>query len=89
VEAITPDSNHFEDAGLAINACGAVHYTLHFLLDGDIQHLYHVCTSLYDTIDAMIQEDYFLTEEEIDQHPLMQETRAQLLTSPSYRTASL
>ncbi len=89
VEEVTPDSNQFDDAGLAINACSAVHYTLEFLLNGDTQHLYHVCTSLYDTIDAIIQEDRVLLEEEIDHHPLMVETRAQLLSSPSCWIASL
>ncbi|RYZ78912.1 MAG: DUF416 family protein [Proteobacteria bacterium] len=87
-EAVAPDSDRFEDAGLAINACNAVHYTLQFLLDGDVQHIYHVCTSLYDTIDAIIQEDRVLSEEEIDQHTLMVEIRAQLLSSRSTEITS-
>ncbi|RYZ55192.1 MAG: DUF416 family protein, partial [Sphingobacteriales bacterium] len=89
VEEITPDTNDFEDASLALNACVAVHYTLHFLLDGDTQHLYYVCTSFYDAVDAIIQEDGTLPEEEIDNHPLMVETRAQLLSGPSHSIPSV
>ncbi|RYE58846.1 MAG: DUF416 family protein [Sphingobacteriales bacterium] len=88
VEEITPGSNRFDDASVAINACSAVHYTLHFLLDGDVEHIYHVCTSLYDTIDEMIQNERVLSEEEIDNHPLMVETRTQLLSGSFSSIAS-
>lgn len=79
VEEITPDTEDFTEAGYALNACTAVYYTLEFLLENKAAPIYYVGISLYDTIDARIQGEDNLPEEEIDRHPLMIGTRTYLL----------
>lgn len=76
---VTPDTEDFNDASYALNASCAVCSTLDFLLERKSEHIYYVGTSLYDTIDARVQENDNLSEEDIDQHPLMIETRKYLL----------
>lgn len=51
------------------------------LIDSDKNHILNVGTYLTDTIDFKIQETQILTEEEIDNHPLMVEARRFLLNS--------
>lgn len=79
IEEVTPDTEDFGDASYALNACCAVCSTLDFLLESKPEHIYYVGTSLYDTIDAKVQEDDDLSEEEIDKHPLIVETKRYLL----------
>ena len=76
-----PHSDDFDNAIYAINASGAVHGTLGFLLDKNSKHINEIGTYLTDTIDSKIQDDNEdLTEEEIDAHPLMTEARTYLLS---------
>jgi uncharacterized protein YjaG (DUF416 family) len=77
VEAITPDTEDFGDeiGSYALNACAAVLHTLHFLLTKDPLDIFYVGNALYETIDVRVQEHQNLSEEEIDQHRLMQETK--------------
>ena len=76
-----PHSDDFANASYAINASGAVHGTLEFLLTKNPKHIYEIGTYLTDTIDFKIQDDNEeITEDEIDTHPLMIETRNYLLS---------
>lgn len=77
IEAITPDTEDFGDemGSYALNACVAVLHTLQFLLTKDPLDIFYVGNALYDTIDVRVQEDQNLSEEEIDKHRLMQETK--------------
>jgi uncharacterized protein YjaG (DUF416 family) len=81
VVAITPDMDEFGDemASYGLNACIAVQYTLEFLLTKDPMAIVYVGTCLTDTIDFRVQEGKSLNEEQVDNHPLLQETRRQLL----------
>ncbi|GAB3557791.1 DUF416 family protein [Spirosoma fluminis] len=79
IEAITPDTEDFEDASYALNACVAVYEALEFLIDRKPEHIYNIGTCLTDTIDSLIQEESSLEESEIDINPLMIETREFLL----------
>jgi len=77
IEAITPDTEDFGDeiGSYALNACVAVLHTLQFLLTKDSLEIFYIGNALYDTIDVRVQEDQDLSEEEINQHPLMQDTK--------------
>ena len=81
VEAITPDTEDFGDelGSYALNACIAVLHTLQFLLTKDAADIFYIGNALYETMDVKVQEDQDLSEEQIDQHPLMQETKQFLL----------
>jgi uncharacterized protein len=76
-----PDSEDFGNASYAINACSAVYETMEFLIDGNCEHIYNIGTCLTDTIDFKIQEEDELTEDQIDNHPLMMEARNYLIQS--------
>ena len=81
IEGITPDTEDFGDevGSCALNACVAVLHTLQFLLTKNASDVFYIGNALYETIDIRIQEDQNLNEEQIDQHPLMQETKHFLL----------
>lgn len=79
VEEVTPEAEDFVEANYALNACTAVCHTLYFLLENKPEHIYYVGISLYDTIDARVQDDHDLSEQDIDQHPMMIDTRKYLL----------
>jgi len=81
VEAITPDTEDFGDelGSYALNACVAVVHTLQFLLTKEASDIFYIGNALYETIDVRVQEDQDLSEQQIDQHPLMQETKQFLL----------
>lgn len=81
IDEITPDTEDFDDASYALNACSAVYETLEFIIDNDSTHIYNIGTYLTDTIDFKIQEDDNLEQDQIDKHPLMIETRKYLLES--------
>ncbi|MHA4808900.1 DUF416 family protein [Flavitalea flava] len=82
IEAITPDTDDYGEymGSYALNACVAISYSLQFLIDKDPIDIYHVGTCLTDTIDFKIQEENDnLTEEQIDNHPGIIETRNYLI----------
>jgi uncharacterized protein len=82
LESVTPDMDEFgsdESGSYALNACVAVMNALQFPGDGLPQHIYDIGICLTDTIDFRIQEPHILTEQEIDNHPLMIEARAYLI----------
>lgn len=81
LEKVTPHMDDFgdEQGSYALNACTAVYYTLQFLIDKNPSSIIYVGTTLTDTTDFKIQEDHYLTEEEIDSHTLMKEAWEYLL----------
>lgn len=82
INSVTPDMDDFggeELASYALNSCVAVCNSLEFLLDKLPKHIYDVGICLTDTIDFKIQENFGLTEEEIDKNPLMIEARQYLV----------
>ena len=81
VEAITPDTDDFEMASYALNACTAVSETLEFLMDNNRRHVLNVGSFFTDTIDARIQENVGLNETQINKHPAMIEARNFLLAT--------
>jgi uncharacterized protein len=80
VEEVTPDTEDFGEANYALNACVAVCYTLQFLLESNQpEYIYHVGKSYYDSIDARVQGDDDLSNDQIDAHLTMIEARRYLL----------
>jgi uncharacterized protein len=79
IEEITPDTEDFSEAGFALNACTAIYYTLNFLIEDKPEYIYYVGNALYDTIYAKLEGENNLSEEEINQHPMMIEVRKYLL----------
>ena len=79
VDKITPDTEDFGNASYALNASIAVYETLEFLIDKDEKHILNIGTYLTDTIDFKIQEDDDLTEQQINNHPMMLEARRFLI----------
>lgn len=80
--AIAPDMDEFggeELASYALNTCVAVYKSIQFLLDKLPKHIYDVGIALTDTVDFKIQAHQDLTEEEIDNNPLMTEARKYLV----------
>ena len=76
-----PDSEDFGNASYAINASSAIYETLQFLIDHNSEHIYNIGNCLTDSLDFKIQEDDELTDEQIDNHPLMIEARNYLIES--------
>ena len=82
LDIITPDMDDFgndESGSYALNACLAVYNLVQFTRDKKPEHIYDIGTCLTDTIDFKVQEQKTLTEQEIDNNPLMIETRNYLL----------
>ena len=79
VNNITPDTEDFENASYALNACTAIHETLEVLIDKDGKHILNVGSYLTDTIYFKIQEEGELTETQINNHPEIIEVRKFLL----------
>ena len=82
IDTVTPDMDDFGSSELgsyALNASASVYETLEFLMDHDKIHIINIATYYTDTIDFKIQEEAELTEEEIDNHPLMTKARHFLL----------
>ena len=71
IDKICPDTEDFEDATFALNACCAVYDTIGFLLDKDPVHIRDVIIYFIDTLYARIAKDIELTGDEIGHHPLM------------------
>ncbi|MDB5276174.1 MAG: hypothetical protein JWR61_1129 [Ferruginibacter sp.] len=90
INSITPDMDDFGDeiSSYALNACVAVYETLQFLVDHNPKHVHDVGICLSDTVDFKIQESGDLTEQQIDEHPMMIEARSFLVdqTKKDYNT---
>jgi uncharacterized protein len=75
VDSVTPHTEDFENASYALNACTSVYETLEFLIDNDQKHILNIGSYLTDTIDFKIQENNDLSEQQINNHPMMIEAR--------------
>ena len=73
VEKIIPDTESFVNASYALNASAAVFETLEFIIDRDQKHILNIGTYLIDTVDLKIQEVDNLTEQQIDNQPMMKD----------------
>jgi len=75
VDAVTPDMDDFgsELGSYALNASAAVYETLQYIQNQNNVHVYDIGTYYTDTIDFRIQEERTLTDQEIEQHPVMQQ----------------
>jgi uncharacterized protein YjaG (DUF416 family) len=80
VDAATPKPEEFDTilASSALDACGAIHETLHFLTDKTLTRLDSISTFATDTVDMYIQELEDLNfnsdiefQQKIDNHPIM------------------
>lgn len=85
IDTVIPDMDDFGnyDGSYALNAAASVYETLHFILDKDPIHLYHIGAHLTDTIDFKINEKEDLSDDQIDKHPMMLEARNFLLQQTS------
>ncbi|HYH14273.1 MAG TPA: DUF416 family protein [Flavisolibacter sp.] len=84
LEEISPDTEDYEEAEYALNACGAVNALLLQVAEpGETEHFIEIAMAYYDTIDAKVQDeaDEDLTDEEIDRHPMLLEAQRFLLQS--------
>ena len=90
VVAVTPDTEDFGDlsGSYALNAAASVYDTLQFILDKEPVHIIAIGTYLTDTVDFKIQEREHLTEEQIDEHPMMVEARDFMLKSIAQRRST-
>jgi len=79
IEEVTPNTEDFGEGIYAVNASGAIYETIEFLLDKKTEHIYNIGTYLIDTVDAKVQGNDDLSEDEIDEHPQMVETKNYLL----------
>lgn len=82
LDANTPDMDDFESDDVnsyALNACTAVYNSIQFIFDKQPKHIYDIGICLTDTIDFKVQERHTLTEQEIDNNPLMIEARQYLI----------
>ncbi len=82
LDNITPDMDDFgsdELSTLALNACAAVYNSIQFITDKQPEHIYDIGICLSDTIDSKVQEQQTLTEQEIENDPLIIETRKYLI----------
>ena len=79
---ITPDMDDFgsdELASYALNSSVAVYNSLQFISDKQPKDIYDIGICLTDTIDFRVQEQQTLTEQEVDNNPLMIEARKYLI----------
>ena len=84
LEEVSPDTDEYEEGEYALNACGAVNALLLQVAEPDeVEHYVEIAFSYYDTIDGKVQDDSDdeLSEEELDNHPLLAEARTFLLGS--------
>ena len=79
VDSLAPDSDDYVDCYGALNCCCAVVDMLQFLLSRDPELLHNIATYYYDTLDAQIQENQDLSEEQIETHPILQEGKSYLI----------
>jgi uncharacterized protein len=84
LEEISPDTDDYDEAEYALNACGAVNALLLQVAEPDErEHFIEMAMAYYDTIDAKVQDepDDELSEEQIDRHPMILEAQRFLLQS--------
>lgn len=84
LEEVCPDTEDYEEAEYALNACGAVNALLLQVAEPDEwEHFVEIAMSYYDTVDAKLQDesDEELDDEAIDEHPMLAEARRFLLQS--------
>ncbi|WP_132052109.1 DUF416 family protein [Pseudocnuella soli] len=84
LEEVCPDTEDYEDAEYALNACGAVNALLLQVAEPDEwEHFVEIAMSYYDTVDAKLQDesDEELDDEDLDEHPMLAEARRFLLQS--------
>jgi uncharacterized protein len=84
LEENCPDTDEYEEAEYALNACGAVNALLLQVAEPDeLEHFVEIAMSYYDTIDAKVQDelDEDASDEAIDMHPMLAEARRFLLQS--------
>ena len=82
LDTITPDMDDFgsdELGSYALNAYVAVYNSIQFIGDKQPKHIYDIGICMTDTIDFRVQEQQTLTEQEIDNNPLMIEARKYLI----------
>lgn len=81
LEEVTPDTDDYDGASYALNACVAVYELLsQVLAPMQCEHFIEVATAYYDTADAKVQElEEELSEVQIDKHPLITEAKRYLL----------
>jgi hypothetical protein len=79
IEAITPDTEDFDNASYALNCCVAILETLDFMKDHTPNRIYEVGTCLTDTVYLKIQEKLTLDQDDIDRNPEMIAARRYLL----------
>ena len=65
-EAVTPDTEDFQDASYALNSCTSVLETLDFLIDHKAEHIYAIGTFLTDTVYSRIRDSAEINDSEID-----------------------
>lgn len=74
LEPLIPDTDNFLEAEetYAINAAGAVLEMLHYLQDGNPQHISDTCSYMIDTVDFKIADaNIHLSDDGIYKHPDM------------------
>lgn len=79
IEIVTPDTEDFDECSYSLNASCAVIELLNFVRDKKSDRVYSVSTMLMDTVDFKIREISDFAPDQVDQHPLMIETRNWLL----------
>ena len=88
IDRVTPDTADFGRANYAVNASGAIYETIEFILDRKAEHIHNIGNYLIDTVDAKLQGADDLSENEIDKHPLMVETKKYLLAETRLRSTT-
>ena len=84
LEEISPDTDDYDEAEYALNACGAVNALLLQVAEPDEEeHFIEIAMAYYDTIDAKVQDEAEeeLAEEQLDSHPMVLEAQRFLLQS--------
>lgn len=82
LEEVCPDTDDYEAAEYALNACGAVNALLLQVAEpNDAAHFVEVALSYYDTVEGQVQDqsDDAEPDEALEQHPLLAEARRFLL----------
>lgn len=84
IEEICPDTEEYEEAEYALNACGAVNALLLQVAEPEeVEHFFEVAMCYYDTVEAKIQDESEedISDEEFEKNPVLAEARHFLLAS--------
>lgn len=83
VREIIPDLDDFQDklASYAFNASSSVYETLQFIQDEDCIRIFNIVACYIDTFDSQVKDNEELTEEELDNNPVIADVRKFLLES--------